>query len=190
MSTVGERLQRYFLATNRERAISTRAGSSEEAQRPLREGEFMMATYPGRYKNEKAAQQAYYQAVTGKSKGTDLIKASKVKRTTIVRGRVRELVGAEEGAWKVLVHYHGMDQAGKVLEQTGAFVALSTEHKDLMASAYLVERLVPAAEQKLKEWCDEYSALITGCTLDYIEVYPINSYVTDPVLFDMSDQYE
>src|SRR6266576_1357755 len=72
----------------------------------LRKGQFMMEAFPGRYKNEASAYQAYNQTVKGRRPGKRLLPLITPDRTMILRGQRVPRGAVEEGLWKVIIHFN------------------------------------------------------------------------------------
>jgi hypothetical protein len=167
-------LEENYKLSNR-RAFTNRS-------RPLRKGEFMMQAFPGRYKNEASAYQAYNQTVKGRRSGVRIRKHIFPDRTSILRGKRVPIGMTQEGLWKVIVHFNYIDQDGNVVEdQEISFNAESSEHTTLLAVPYLEEAMLPTAEEKLEEAARQS---FDDAQITYIEVIPINTYQKQAVDLD------
>lgn len=140
----------------------------------LTKGQYMQRAFPGRYKNEQSAYQAYNKTVSGKRSGGRLAKASEPDRTMVLRGKKVPRGAYEEGLWKVVIHYSYIDENGDTISgQEASFNARSMEHTNLLATPYLQDAIVPTAEQYLME---RTGKRYEGAEIEYIEILPINTY--------------
>src|SRR6266568_1499710 len=78
----------------------------------LRKGQYMQETFPGRYKNEQSAYQAYNQTVRERRTGKRLLPLIEPKRTVLLRGKEVPRGAYETGLWKVIVHFNATDRDG------------------------------------------------------------------------------
>lgn len=79
-------------------------------------GRFMMEAFPGRFKNEASAYQAYNQTVKGRRPGKRLLPKIIPDRTVLLRGKRVPRGATEEGLWKVIIHFNYIDSDGNMVE--------------------------------------------------------------------------
>lgn len=154
---------------------------AKREQPKLRKGQYMQRVFPGRYKNEDSAYQAFNQTLKGRRPGRRL--PVEPRRTFKLRGK-QVPQSYEEGLWKVVIHFNYVDRDGNLHEDEEiSFNMRSSEHTNLLAIPYLQDAMLPTAEQVLAD-TNTTGDSWSNAQIVYLEIIPINNVRVQPVDID------